>query len=114
VRDYEDQRTPVVGFSAIALDAKTEQVVWESTSQNDGDDSQWLFGTGTVSTANVLVCRMARAVVAQMLHRRAPGRRASAARGRARATWTRLQGAGVAHVRGVGDRETHETTASWR
>lgn len=78
VRDYDDQNTPVVGFSAIALDPDTEEVVWESTSRNDGDDSMSLFGAGKVSTANVLACRMMRAVVAQMTRRRRPARRASA------------------------------------
>jgi TolB-like protein len=89
VRDYDDQRTPVVGFSAIALDPENEQAVWESTSRNAGDDSMWLFGTGTVSTANVLACRMTRAVVDRMMHRRRPAGRANAralAQGRHRNT----------------------------
>jgi hypothetical protein len=70
VRDYDDANTPVVGFSAIALDPRTEETVWESTSHNNGSDSMWLFGAGTVSTANVLACRMTRAVVGQMMQRR--------------------------------------------
>lgn len=89
VRDYDDQKTPVVGFSSIALDPSTEEAVWESTSHNDGNDSMSLFGAGTVSTANVLACRMARAAVVQMMRRRSPAGRASAnalAHGRRRHT----------------------------
>ncbi len=71
VRDYDEQlRTPVVGFTALALDPGTEEAVWEATSHNLGDDSMSLFGTGTVSTANVLACRMVRAAVGPMMVRR--------------------------------------------
>jgi hypothetical protein len=99
VRDYDDQKIPVVGFSAIALDPESEEAVWESTSRNDGDDSMWLFGAGTVSTANVLACRMTKAVVDRMMYRRRPAGRANArslAQGRHRHT---PMGARVAYRR---------------
>ncbi len=78
VQDYEDTLTPVIGFSALALDPKSEETVWEATSYNRGDDAMALFGTGTISTVNVLACRMVRAAVTQMFRRRQPAGRALA------------------------------------
>ncbi len=83
VRDYDD--SPVIGFSAEAIDPKTEETVWEATSYNHGDDAEALFGTGRISTANVLACRMVRAAITQMLRRRQPAGRALA-QGRRRHT----------------------------
>jgi hypothetical protein len=90
VRDYDElMRAPAVGFTALALDPDAEETVWEATSHNLGDDSMWLFGTGMVSTANVLTCRMVRAAVGQLMLRRqtrgrAGGRRAQGRRRRLR------------------------------
>jgi hypothetical protein len=70
VRDYLDQGMPVVGFTVLAIDAKSEEVRWESTSFNRGDDTTLLFGTGGVSTADALACRMTRAAIDAMLEPR--------------------------------------------
>jgi TolB-like protein len=78
VRDYDDTLTPIIGFSAEAIDPRTEETVWEATSYNRGDDAMALFGTGTISTANVLACRMVRAAVTQMFRLRRPAGRALA------------------------------------
>lgn len=70
VRDYLDEGTPVVGFTIVAIDPRSEEVVWESTSFSRGDDAVTLFGHGLVSTTEGLTCRMARTVVDGMLRQR--------------------------------------------
>ena len=95
VRDYVDSGTPVMDFSVLAIDPGTEEIVWESTSYNGGDDAMGLFGTGKVSTAGALACRMARALVARMMPRngrsRPGGRTGSACAQRRRSAVARTQ-----------------------
>jgi hypothetical protein len=62
VRDYSDAGVPVVDFTAIVLDRQNNEILWQSTSYNRGDDGVWFFDAGMVSTASALTCRMVAAV----------------------------------------------------
>jgi TolB-like protein len=72
VRDYVEHGLPALDFSVLAIEPETEEVVWESASYGNGNEAMGLFGTGKVSTAGVLACRMTRALVEQMMARRKP------------------------------------------
>lgn len=80
VREFEDASgsfgTPSVNFTVLMLDRKTERVVWEFTSHNQGDDKVIFFDLGKISTASALTCRMARDAVDDLVAgrgRQAPG-----------------------------------------
>jgi hypothetical protein len=61
---YDDtQSDPAANFTALIIDRKTGRIVWESTSYNQGSDSQTVFGWGKIGTAPALTCRMLRAAV---------------------------------------------------
>ncbi len=64
VRDYQDGGdAPGVDFTTVVLESKNDEVVWQSTSHNRGDDGVFFFDAGRVSTAGELGCRMAGGVV---------------------------------------------------
>jgi TolB-like protein len=91
VRDFEQVAgaagTPRVEFTVRLMD-RDQNVVWQSVSQNGGDDAVGLFDFGTVRTVTGLACRMAASVVkdlaavpqATAARGRRPGRRTSGAR----------------------------------
>jgi TolB-like protein len=58
--------TPKVDFTAYLLDRDTGELVWSSSSRNQGDDGVWFFGVGTLHSASQLACRMTRAAVEKM------------------------------------------------
>lgn len=60
---YDDGLVPGSNFTMLLIDRKTGRIVWESTSYNQGTDSETLFGLNTVSTAPRLTCRMVRETV---------------------------------------------------
>jgi len=60
---YDDALVPGSNFTMLVIDRKTGRIVWESTSYNQGTDSETLFGVNKVSTAPRLTCRMVRETV---------------------------------------------------
>jgi TolB-like protein len=76
VRTYEES-PPRVEFSVLAIDTRENRLVWQSSSYGGGDDGVFLFDLGRVSTANMLACRLARALVDEMLEPAGSGRRAA-------------------------------------
>lgn len=56
--------SPRVAFTAILLDRKNQEIVWESRSANTGSDGVWFFDAGRVRGAGQLACRMVRNVAA--------------------------------------------------
>lgn len=68
VLDYDDQ-TPVprVRFTATMLEGGAGEVIWSSSSYNQGDDGVWFFGLGRVATAGDLTCRMVASVAERMV-----------------------------------------------
>lgn len=67
VRDYSDPATssgtPVVQFSALLLERKNSEVVWQSTSFHRGDEGVFFFDVGHVPSAPGLACRMVASAV---------------------------------------------------
>jgi hypothetical protein len=64
VLDYADgagAMPPAVSFTATLFDARTGEIVWQSTSFNTGSQGVWFFGAGRVSSASALACGMTRA-----------------------------------------------------
>jgi hypothetical protein len=66
VRTYDEYPIPRLEFTAVALDTRTNRVLWESTSYNRGEEGVWFFGAGRISTSLGLACRMARPVAEGM------------------------------------------------
>ncbi len=66
VLDYQDHTgvfgKPKVGFSLLLINRNTREVVWSSSSRNEGDDAVYLFDWGRINTAHALAAEMARAV----------------------------------------------------
>jgi TolB-like protein len=62
VRDLTDDvggaTPPRVDFTALMIDRRTEEVVWEVSSYHRGDEGVWAFELGRVRTASGLACRM--------------------------------------------------------
>ena len=62
VRDYSDPASsvipPIVQFSAMLLDRKNNEVVWEATSLHRGDEGVFFFDAGRIETVSGLACRM--------------------------------------------------------
>jgi len=70
VYDYQDaEDAPMVDFSAVVLQRQGEEIVWQSTSHARGDDGVFILDAGRVGTASALSCRMARALVDDLLRR---------------------------------------------
>lgn len=63
VRDYQDAAVPKVDFTALVLDRQNSEILWQSSSNNLGDDGVFFFDLGMESTAAGLACRMVRRVV---------------------------------------------------
>jgi hypothetical protein len=66
---------PGSNFTVVIIDRKTGRIVWESTSYNQGSDSETVFGLGKVGTAPALTCRMVRTAVDTLAGRMAMPRR---------------------------------------
>lgn len=49
---------PRVEFTALLIDRRSEEIVWEVSSSHHGDDGVWAFELGTVRSVNALACRM--------------------------------------------------------
>jgi TolB-like protein len=47
-----------VDFTALLIDRRTEEIVWEASSTHRGDEGVWAFELGTVRSVNALACRM--------------------------------------------------------
>jgi hypothetical protein len=62
VRTDEEFPLPRLEFTVLALETRTNRVLWESTSYNRGDEGVWFFDAGRVSTTLGLACRMVRPV----------------------------------------------------
>ncbi|HEU4382183.1 MAG TPA: hypothetical protein VFR85_01670 [Anaeromyxobacteraceae bacterium] len=67
VRTHEESPVPRLEFTVLALDTRTNKVVWTSTSYNRGDEGVFFFGAGRVSTSTELACLMVRPVVDGMI-----------------------------------------------
>ncbi len=49
---------PRVDFTALMIDRRTEEIVWEVSSYHQGDDGVWAFDRVRVRSAGALACRM--------------------------------------------------------
>lgn len=62
VLDYQDYQGPVgrpkVDFTAEVIERKSREVVWSSTSYNQGDDGVFFYDWGRVNTAHVMASQM--------------------------------------------------------
>ncbi|HET6923593.1 MAG TPA: hypothetical protein VFI16_10645 [Anaeromyxobacteraceae bacterium] len=67
VRTHDEYPVPRLEFSVLALETRTNRVLWASTSYNRGDDGVFFFDLGRVSTTPGLACRMVRQVVEGMV-----------------------------------------------
>ncbi|MBA4369585.1 MAG: hypothetical protein C0403_18325 [Desulfobacterium sp.] len=71
VLDYEDEQgsvgKPKVHFSAFLIEKNSMQVVWSTTSYNQGDDRVFFFGLGDVKTAHTLATQMAEQAVGTII-----------------------------------------------
>lgn len=71
VREFQGtataQSAPTVQFTAMLLDRRNEEVVWEASSYHRGDEGVFFFDLGHVDTALALSCRMVRSAVDAML-----------------------------------------------
>jgi len=71
VREYEDPAgpgaAPRLQFTALLLERKNNEVVWESTSYSQGDDGVFFFDAGFIRTMSGLACRMVRGAIVAML-----------------------------------------------
>lgn len=75
VRTHEEYPVPLLEFTVLALDTRSNRVLWASTSYNRGDEGISFFGLGRVSTSPGLACRMVREVVDGMIAAWAPALR---------------------------------------
>ena len=70
VTEYQDfiggVGNPKVEFSTRVFDMKTRQIVWSSSSYNEGDDGVFFFNLGKVNTAHRMASGMVRSVVERM------------------------------------------------
>jgi len=70
VTEYQDsaggKSNPKVEFTARVFDMKTRQIVWSSSSYNEGDDGVFFFNLGKVNTAHGMTSGMVRSAVEQM------------------------------------------------
>lgn len=70
VMEYQDSfggsANPKVEFSTRVFDTKTRQIVWSSSSYNQGDDGVFFFNLGKVNTAHEMASGMVRSVVDKM------------------------------------------------
>jgi hypothetical protein len=55
-----------VEFSTRVFDMKTRQIVWTSSSHNQGDDGVFFFNLGKVNTAHGMATGMVRSVVERL------------------------------------------------
>jgi len=66
VLDYQDYQgslgKPKVDFTAEVIEKKSREVVWSSTSYNQGDDGVFLFDWGRVNTAYAMATQMVRSI----------------------------------------------------
>ncbi len=71
VLDYQDYQgsvgKPKVDFTAEAIERKSREVVWSSTSYNQGDDGVFLFDWGRVNTAYAMATQMVRSIGKMMV-----------------------------------------------
>ena len=71
VRDFQDPSSsfgdPVVQFTALLLDRKNNEVVWQTSSYHRGNDGVFFFDAGHVGTAVDLTCRMVASALEPML-----------------------------------------------
>jgi hypothetical protein len=47
-----------VDFSALLIERKSQEVVWASESDNEGDDGVFFFDWGKVNTAHAMASEM--------------------------------------------------------
>lgn len=70
VMEYQDYiggwGNPKVEFSTRVFDMKTRQIVWSSSSYNEGDDGVFFFNIGKVNTSHGMASGMVRSVVGRM------------------------------------------------
>jgi len=66
VLDYQDYQgssgKPKVDFTAEVIEKKSREVVWSSTSYNQGDDGVFFFDWGRVNTAYAMATQMVRSI----------------------------------------------------
>jgi hypothetical protein len=66
VNDYQDYEgkggKPKVDFTAMIIERKSREVVWSSSSYNEGDDGVFFFDWGRVNTAYAMASQMVRSI----------------------------------------------------
>jgi TolB-like protein len=58
---------PKVDFSVLLIEKKSREVVWSSSSYNEGDDGVFFFDRGRVNTAHSMASEMSRAVMEELV-----------------------------------------------
>ncbi len=73
VFDYEDYQgaygKPRVAFTVQLIERGSREVVWSSSSRNEGDDGVFFFDAGRINTAQAMASRMARLAVQEMVEK---------------------------------------------
>jgi len=66
VNDYQDYEgkggKPKVDFTVMIIERKSREVVWSSSSYNEGDDGVFFFDWGRVNTAYAMASQMVRSI----------------------------------------------------
>jgi TolB-like protein len=70
VMDYQDYQgiwgKPKVDFSATVIERESREVIWSSSSYNEGDDGVFFFDRGRVNTAHAMASQMVQRVAKRM------------------------------------------------
>jgi hypothetical protein len=68
--DYQDYQgiwgKPKVDFSATVIERESREVIWSSSSYNEGDDGVFFFDRGRVNTAHAMASQMVQRVAKRM------------------------------------------------
>jgi hypothetical protein len=82
VIDYQDYQgvwgKPKVDFFTLSIERKSREIVWYSSSYNEGDDGVFFFDRGRVNTAYVMASQMTQWIGKRILK---DGRRAREVKG---------------------------------
>jgi hypothetical protein len=76
---------PRVDFTALMIDRRSEEIVWEVSSYYTGDQGVWAFDLGRVRSASALACRMVASASDLAAH--GPSTRSGTASGPGRGPW---------------------------
>ncbi len=71
VLDYQDYRgvvgVPKVDFSTIVIERENRQIIWSSSSHNQGNDGVFFFDRGRINTASAMASEMTKVVLSMLV-----------------------------------------------